>query len=668
MEERLSKEVIFHRPLAQLLVFAAIATYFIVFSFASIMRYLAFRALALDLGVYTQALWTALHGMFFYYTPDQWWNPHGLFFGLHFAPLMYLLLPIYAVYSQPQTLLVLQSLILGLAALPLYWIARYELKSYTLALVIVAMYLINPGIHSANLYDFHLEAFLPLFFLSAFYFFLTRKWVKYTIFIVLAMITIDYSSLIAVFFGLYWLIVNRNFIIEKLHLNSLHLKKSHNTNGNISGKNNGRMPVIMALATIVSATLVFAIGLKVISIYGPPPLVTSPNWPYLGSTFTEIVRNLFNPSAVVKSLTFEGANKVMYLEYLFAIVAFLPILAPVELVMALPWFMISLLSVETTFYSPGWQYFANVVPFLMIAAVYGMKRLRVKVHSIDFVRFLIALLAVVVILSVLTTPLNPSTWGKTSGAYNNAELSEHDALLESVIKLIPANASILTLNNIFPHVSNRADLYLWYPPSPPEYILYDVKSPDINDRIGNATSSEIISQELSLAQYGTVASTDGIVLMEKGYTGEPTIFQPFTAEYNFSNLIVSTGETIHDLSSISKVVLLHPVTSPNGSVFWYGPYVTLSPGWYQATFRLEVNSTNVGYVMTLDATAHNANETLAEQQVYGNDFPGPLTWTNITISFYVDQVLTGIEFRGVSVSNATAVYLDLIELQQIPSQ
>jgi hypothetical protein len=330
--------------------------------------------------------------------------------------------------------------------------------------------------------------------------------------------------------------------------------------------------------------------------------------------------------------------------------------------------MISLLSVRSSFYSPGWQYFANIVPFLMIATVYGIKRLKMKVRSKNFVKIFIPLVVVAVIVCVLTSPLDPLTWNKISaGAYWNTDISGHDLLLQRIVELVPANASILTLNNIFPHVSNRADAYLWYPPSPPDYILYDIKSPDLYDKIGNATSVEIISEELSLAQYGTIASSNGIVLMEKGYTGGPTIFQPFTAEYNFSRLYVYTGETVPDLSSISKTVLMHPVTSPDDSTFWYGPYTTLSPGWYQATFRLEVSSTDVGYVMTLDATAQGGNEILGEMQVYGHNFAEPLTWTNITMSFYVNQIQSGIEFRGVEVSNVTDVYLDLIEIQQIPT-
>jgi hypothetical protein len=71
--------------------------------------------------------------------------------------------------------------------------------------------------------------------------------------------------------------------------------------------------------------------------------------------------------------------------------------------------------------------------------------------------------------------------------------------------------------------------------------------------------------------------------------------------------------------------------------------------------------------MTLDATAQLGNETLAEQQVYGHDFAEPLIWTNITMSFHVDQIYSGLEFRGINVSNVTDVYLDLIEIQQINS-
>ena len=93
LENLLSKRI-FRRDLSELLVYLLIAVYTIVFSYFTILKYCAFRSYAWDLGINNQALWTTLNqGKLLYYTPELYFNPSGAFFGLHFSPILFLILP-----------------------------------------------------------------------------------------------------------------------------------------------------------------------------------------------------------------------------------------------------------------------------------------------------------------------------------------------------------------------------------------------------------------------------------------------------------------------------------------------------------------------------------------------------------------------------------------------
>src|SRR5439155_1393373 len=55
---------------------------------------------------------------------------------------------------------------------------------------------VNPAILSLNFYDFHLEAFLPLFLGMFYYSYLTRRWRWYAVFFLLSIFTIDFASVL----------------------------------------------------------------------------------------------------------------------------------------------------------------------------------------------------------------------------------------------------------------------------------------------------------------------------------------------------------------------------------------------------------------------------------------------------------------------------------------
>jgi uncharacterized membrane protein len=87
-------------------------------------------------------------------------------FGDHTSFVLLLAVPLYWVHDAPQTLLVLQPILLAAAALPVYAVARRLLGGTSLATVLATLlagaYLCNPALQQGDLEQFHPEAFLVL--------------------------------------------------------------------------------------------------------------------------------------------------------------------------------------------------------------------------------------------------------------------------------------------------------------------------------------------------------------------------------------------------------------------------------------------------------------------------------------------------------------------------
>ncbi|MEX2723052.1 MAG: DUF2079 domain-containing protein, partial [Candidatus Freyarchaeota archaeon] len=162
------------------LLFISIAVYVVIFSYFTIMKYFSFDALGTDLGIFEQAFWSTItFGLPFCDTVEI-----GSHFGVHFDPMLYLLLPLYAIYQSPFTLLVMQSVFLGLGAVPMYVLARDEFKSERVGLVFAILYLLYPSVQWINWYDFHVDCLMPVLLLSMFYLFKKEKYVYSFLFFV----------------------------------------------------------------------------------------------------------------------------------------------------------------------------------------------------------------------------------------------------------------------------------------------------------------------------------------------------------------------------------------------------------------------------------------------------------------------------------------------------
>lgn len=155
--QRLQAFVARQSNLPLICVLAAVAAYTLYFSFHTIQTHYRFGTASFDMGLEDNLVWNAVHwGPLFKMSPFG--GPTASHGGNHQTFFAYVLALVYRVFSGPETLLVLQALLMGAAAIPLFFIGRRALGPLT-GVLLAVLYLLYPPLHGAALYDFH---YLPL--------------------------------------------------------------------------------------------------------------------------------------------------------------------------------------------------------------------------------------------------------------------------------------------------------------------------------------------------------------------------------------------------------------------------------------------------------------------------------------------------------------------------
>jgi hypothetical protein len=265
--------------------------------------------------------------------------------------------------------------------------------------------------------------------------------------------------------------------------------------------------------------------------------------------------------------------------------------------------------------------------------------------------------------------------------------SHRNELIDQMLSLIPSNASILTQNDIFPHLSNRAEAYMYldFSEISVDYILVDNASQwytwaqpaQFGTRI---PPCDYVKNAIDSGTYGTYASANYtnegfIFLLKKGYsgrpiTGEPVVFNLYSRSFNFKELFSGNGSVVKDASSASGFVMNCGVD--NYGVLWFGPYVNLLPGLYKVTYVIKVDETtnknSNDLLLVVDVTHSSGKVTVRETPVYRWNVSSNEGWLNATLIFGLTQPAQDVEFRGIGVEayNVSLDYLTVNQISKIP--
>jgi len=643
---------------ADKLIFVPIVVYTVFFSVYMCYMHYIFKTFAWDLGLITQSLWTTLNsGKILYSTLEvPYGNPTGIFLGVHFSPILFLVLPIYALYQSPQTLLVFQSFILAIAALPLYWLARDKLHNRLYGLAFAIAYLLNPALHGVNTYDFHLEIFTPAFFLFAFYYLDKGKWLKALPFIILELTTIEFAPFIVFPLGLYFFLKRFKELRKTKPKRLASIKK-----------------LLFPMTIIIVSVFCLYLSLRVIELINPFKTGGAPGrWENWGTTFFEAATNIIrNPREVLIVLA-TPIEKPYFIIFLFASVIFLPLFAPLELIMPLPWIVAALLTDYSPYYQPIYQYSAFVLGQMFIAAVYGFRKLfseasQANERSATKKRIIVGMLLLNVFLFLAISPVGIPDFtsrGMRPYAFSTEADLRHVGELYKVLNLIPSNASVATIHEIFPHLCQRLHAYFvkWPLDYDVDYILVDVKSPTYTWGIQGPTPDQIVVAVIENREYGVIALCDGVMLLQRGYNGSLQYYTPQKDVFYYDKLIPGLyGKIRWDYTSTSGRIIS---SDPGNSVgmIWFGPYKYFAPGNYSATFR--IRTANETCQLLLQIETDQGKLPIAEKNVNGTAFNQLNAWQEFSLHFELSSP-TQLEFRGLCSSNNTQVAIDFVKVEQL---
>jgi len=684
--------------LFDLLTLASIISYGVIFSYFTIQKHNNFGSYA-DLAVFIQACHTTIFdGKLFYYTYELWLNLSGLYFGVHFSPILFLILPVYAVFPSALSLLIFQSFLLALGALPLYMLSARLLKSKSIAFILVITYLLYPALHGANWFDFHPQAFIPFLVLSAHYFATKESWKIYTIFVILALMIEEHMPYIMILLAICYLMDGR----LRGTLNWLMHIKSFKYTGLL--KNLKRIDkTSMSILTIIICISWIMLTRSVKSLFPVNPLFlniyrTIGQFYILGFKEDILLLPIYvilNPQNVLNALMFDFQIKFLTFIVLFGPLLFTPlrskfVLPPLAILFSM------FVSNYIPYYSIGNQYALYVVPLLFIAAVHTLSafgtmesnktrlvnRCESSVKKVTPPQRNLAklMVAVSMIFVISISPLSPFAykisqegllWYPSPLHLNPPKFVES---LHALITLIPDDDSVLTCNYILPHVSSRPNAYLipfdlaeyrsgekkaymenyvMQILNDTEYVLIDLGYPDY--------WSEFVFGKMSDAHFGVYAVTYSFVLYKKNYDGQFYFVPHADSEVFISSrdMNIDVGKLVADKSSKSGYVAFSEKGVDSG-ILVYGPYLCLPAGTYNVTYEIKVTDYEKGLVVSFDVASDAARNIIAQKGLY-SDQVSTQGWFKVSLVFSVDKFTTNVEFRMITTGSAN-IYVDRVIL------
>lgn len=422
------------RGLAPFLVlFILISSYVVFFSILTIDKHNRFATQAYDLGIADQAIWQYSR----FSTPfNTVAGTHML--GNHFRLIYILISPLYWFVDDVRALLVLQTLVLGVAALPIYLIANRLFKNRWIPLVFCFSYLLFPAVQYTNLEDFHSEPFALLFILLAFYFIMQGKKWHYLIFLFLALMTKEDIALTMFLVGIY--------VFFKYD------------------KKTGIFTSIFSLLWYILTIKLF------IPFFGYGAYFhESRSLGQFGDSLAEIILGIINPKTLFPVL-FTPKNATYMLE-LFSPVGFLALLNPLTMIISASLWG-TLLAAWPYAHSIHYHYSPPIIPFIYISLIIGIVRFKKR-------KILTYLLLSILIISSLVSnyyiaPDDASikNYGHIIRKLKNFDIpSERETQIYHMLSLIPKNATVSVSHGIVPHLTHRNEIYMFPNPFEPSYWI-----------------------------------------------------------------------------------------------------------------------------------------------------------------------------------------------------
>ena len=487
----------------------AVLRHAIFFSNITIRNHFVMQTAGYDLGIENNLVWNAAHwnGPLFK-TSVQMGGPVGTHIGLHQTYISYLIGIFYRLAPRPETMLVLQSLLIGAAALPLFAYARRHLGAWTACLVAV-LFLFNAPMHGSNLYDFHYLPFAPLFLWTTLALLAARRDRWAAVAIVLTLANREDMSALLIVVGLFLL---------------------------LTGERPRAGLVVAAIGAVYFVVVKFIVmprflGGATAYVHQYKDLVPQGDQGFGGVLKTVLGNPGYTATTILQK------DKILYLLQVMAPLAFFPWRRPIGLLCSLPGFFFTMLATQYPWLTRlGFQYTAYWTSFLFLAVIANLRWLNraeaaapgpaaaAEVHA-SRRAWQVAMAAATLVTCYQLGPVFQQNTSWAGFLPLRVDITGSDRLqhanLYALIDEIPPDASVAASEMLVAHVSSRKNAYtLLHGHYDADYILARIPP--------SGTDQEHLIAALRTGSYGLVDEKGVFVLFRRGApsaTAEPFLLR-----------------------------------------------------------------------------------------------------------------------------------------------
>jgi uncharacterized membrane protein len=466
-------------PGTRVLLVAGIAAYGAGFAALSALRHDAFVTGRFDLGNMVQTVWSTAHGHFLRMT-----DLHGdqiSRLAAHVDPILVLYAPLWWIWPSPQLLLVTQAVVVALGAVPVFLLAQKQLGSSRAGLGFAIVYLLYPATGWLTLNEFHPVALATTFLLFAFWYLDEDRLLPFALFAIAAAACKEEIPLVVAGFGIWYALTRRRWVVGG---------------------------VIAALGGLWAA---IAIGVVIPHYNAGAESDFYGRYSEVGGSAGGVVKTaITHPLRIVEAAF--SSRDLHYLLQLVAPLAGLCLLAPLVLIAALPELALNLLSSTTTQTSIHFHYTAGLIPPLVIAAIFGAKRIG---------RWAVPITTLVVLAAVVGNyRLGPIPgWRHVPGGQQfqatAQRVTDHDRVADRALKLIPSSAVVTATNTLGGHLSARPRVLSFPFLQDATWIAADETQPGYADRYAPLPTAIQLSALRRNPEWRLVFEQDGILIFRR---------------------------------------------------------------------------------------------------------------------------------------------------------
>jgi uncharacterized membrane protein len=463
----------------RVLLAAAITAYAAGFAALSALRHEAFVTGRFDLGNMVQAVWSTAHG-----DPLRMTSLHGdqiSRLAAHVDPILVLFAPLWRIWPSPHMLLAVQAVVVALGAVPVFLLARKHLSSPRAGLGFALAYLLYPATGWLTLNEFHPVALATPLLLFAFWYLDEDRLLPFAVFAFAASACKEEIALVVAGFGIWYAVAHRSWVAGST----------------------------IALAGFAWAAI--AIGVVIPHYNAGAESDFYGRYSEVGGSANGILETAFTHPLRIAEAALSGRD-LHYLLDLVAPLAGLCLLAPLVLVAALPELAINLLSSTTTQTSIHFHYTAGLIPPLMIAAIFGAKRLS---------RWTLPIAAGIVLAALAGNyRLGPIPgWRHVPGGQTfqatAGRVTDHDRVAQRALRLIPGGAVVSATNTLGAHLSARRRVLSFPYLEDSKWIAADETQPGYADRYAPIPTATQLAALRRNPEWQLVFEEDGILVFRR---------------------------------------------------------------------------------------------------------------------------------------------------------